>query len=66
MLIFINNTESLKGQVLASLKAEAGQNVGDIKLDRGIDLPLLKVCQEDDIPQYYSVEGGIMVDEVKY
>ncbi|MDR3006903.1 MAG: hypothetical protein LBV59_03150 [Sphingobacterium sp.] len=58
LLIIIYNTESLKGQVLESLKAEVDQNVGDIKPDRGIDLPLLKVCYENNIPQYYSVDGG--------
>ncbi|MGA6120588.1 hypothetical protein [Sphingobacterium anhuiense] len=57
-LFFFCNTKSLKGQVIKSLKADKNQNVGDIRFDRNIDLPLFKVCSENDVPQYYSVNGG--------
>ncbi|WP_333624731.1 hypothetical protein [Sphingobacterium siyangense] len=57
-LFFICYAKSLKGQVIESLKADKNQNVGDIRFDRKIDLPLFKTCSENNIPQYYSVNGG--------
>ncbi len=58
LLFYICYTKSLKGQIIESLKVGKNQNVGDIRFDRNIDLPLFKVCSENGIPQYYSVNGG--------
>jgi hypothetical protein len=57
-VFFICYAQSLKGQIIESLEADKNQNVGDIRFDRNIDLPLFKTCSEKNIPQYYSVNGG--------